>query len=129
MPNKMFLRIAFIARIVIWAAVILIVLFGKQIVSMHLFPCVWYENFGWLCSTCGASRGVVSLLAGDFSTAVAYNPVVILGLLPVFGILLISDLAVVIWNLFGTKRHLSLFEYCFAVFSSSSFSGKREKTR
>ncbi len=119
MPQKLFMRISMIARVVVWVLAVAILLFGRELVSGHYFPCMWYENFGWYCSTCGASRAVVSLLEGDFSAAVAYNPVVTLGLVPVFGFLLLSDLAVMVWNLFGKKRRLSPFEYCFSVFGAT----------
>ena len=126
MPQKMFLRIAMISRIVVWSLILLAVLFGGQIVSSHLFPCLWYENYGWLCPTCGASRAVVSLFTGDFSAAVGYNPVVVLGIVPVVGVILLSDLVVMIWNLFGKERRLSLFEYCFSVFGAKFTREKRK---
>ena len=131
MPQKLFMRISMIARIVVWVLVVAVLLFGRELVSGHYFPCMWYENFGWYCSTCGASRAVVSLLAGDFSAAVAYNPVVTIGLVPGFGFLLLSDLAVMVCNLFGKKRRLSPFEYCFSVFGATfrPYSEKGEGTK
>jgi len=115
MPKKLYLRVALIARIALWGLIAFIALFGKWIVAGHYFPCLMYERFGIQCSTCGASRAVVSLLSGDLAAAAELNPVITFGIVPILGFLLLSDLAVVIWNLFSKKRRLSPFQYLFAV--------------
>lgn len=119
MPEKMFLRIAMVARVCLWALLLAAVLFGKNIIESNVLNCFWVERFGMECATCGASRAVVSLFSGDFSAAVAWNPVVTLALVPVFGFFLLSDLFVMVWNLFGKKRRLSPLEYCFSVFGAT----------
>ena len=130
MPEKkVYLTIAKAARIAVWALLAAALLFGKEFVAGHYLPCFWYEHFGWECSTCGASRAVVSLLSGDFSAAVEFNPVVTLGLVPVFIFLLLSALAVVVWNLFSKKRRLTPFEYCFAIFGGSFRRAEQEGSR
>ena len=128
MPQMVYMKISMIARIVVWILIVAALLFGKSIVSGRYLPCMWYQNFGVYCSTCGASRAVVSLLEGNFQAAISYNPIVTLGLVPVFGFLILSDLIVMIWNLFGKKRRLSPFEYCFAVFGAT-FQRSSEKKR
>ncbi|MGI5897257.1 MAG: DUF2752 domain-containing protein [Oscillospiraceae bacterium] len=117
MPPKKFLYIAMAVRLAVWAGIALLLLFGDQIIRENLLPCFWVQNFGKECATCGATRAVVSVLHGNFSAAAAYNPVVAFAVLPIFGFLLLSDLAVLLFRLVTRRRCLSLFEYIFVVFA------------
>ena len=119
MPQKIYLRIAFWLRLGLWLGVVLILLFGRTVVERELFPCLWNRLFGIRCATCGASRAVVSLLSGDLAAAIGWNPVVTLGLVPAFLLLLLSDLAVTVGNRFWKKRRLSPLEYAVSVFTGT----------
>ena len=119
MPKKLYLRIALAARIALWGVIAFIALFGKWIVAGRYFPCLMYEQFGVQCSTCGASRAVVSLLSGNVAAAAELNPVITFGVVPLLGFLLLSDLVVMIMNVVSKKRRLSPFEYLFAVFDGT----------
>jgi len=118
MPQKMYLRVAMAVRIAIWAAIVMVILFGRQLVESGLLGCFWNRHFGIVCATCGGSRAVISLLSGDFSGAAQLNPVVTYALLPIFAFLVVSDIVVLIWSLICGKRRLTPLEYCFSVFGA-----------
>lgn len=63
--------------------------------------CIMKKTVGIPCPSCGSTRSMLSLLQGDFETAIAYNP---------FGYIIMGGLMVVpcwlIYDLIGKKRTL-----------------------
>jgi len=48
-------------------------------------PCIFHAVTGWPCPLCGSTRAFDALARGDLFAALAWNPLVILGALTVFG--------------------------------------------
>lgn len=56
--------------------------------------CRFHELTGWPCATCGITRGIVALGAGEWRTALRANPLLVSGTLALFGY---AAVAAVLW--------------------------------
>lgn len=76
-------------------------------------PCFFYENFHFLCPGCGATRALISILSGDLSLAISYNPVYTLAFYPILLILFVQDFLIAIIRTIRNKKMISLLEFIF----------------
>lgn len=62
--------------------------------------CQWYNTFGFVCPTCGFTRGFSNFMHFDFVKSLMYNPVLTLFAAPAVIFIMAEDLFVMI------KRHI-----------------------
>ena len=58
MKKPLSVKIAFVVRISVWLADIIIFFFGATWIRSEVGSCFWRDNFGFLCPGCGGTRAV-----------------------------------------------------------------------
>lgn len=78
-------------------------------------PCLFYENFGIRCPSCGASRAGIALLRLDFAAAGQYNPMFAFAFYPIGGLIALQDFALCVINLCRRRDDLSFLRFIFST--------------
>ena len=124
MKKPLSVKIAFVVRISVWLAAIIIFFFGATWIRSEVGSCFWRDNFGFLCPGCGGTRALVSLLHLDFSRAFHYNEAFTCGLYPALFLFFLFDTVVWIYRIATKKKRKTPLEYLFGVLDSQK---KREE--
>lgn len=75
--------------------------------------CMFFEEFGIICPTCGATRATLAMLRGNIISAIEYNAFYSLVILPFVIFLILEDLYVIITRCVFKKTRISLIEVMF----------------
>lgn len=75
--------------------------------------CMFFEEFGVICPTCGATRATLAMLSGNIISAIEYNAFYSLVILPFVIFLILEDLYVIITRYLLKKERISLIEVMF----------------
>jgi hypothetical protein len=73
--------------------------------------CQWYNTFGFVCPTCGFTRGFSNFMHLDFVQSFMYNPVLTLFAAPTVVLIMAQDLFVIIKRWIKKTNELSFAEF------------------
>jgi len=95
-------------RIIVYIVMIifLILLVNEKIKT----SCYWYDNYGFLCPTCGITRATISILHLEIMKAISYNFYYTCILFPLAMFYIFNDIFVVLARLLFKQERLSHIE-------------------
>lgn len=101
--NNRYLKLLLI-QLAILLVLVFIFAFVKSSLVNIIPHCIWQENYGFYCPSCGSTRCVISFINGDFSYAFYYNPFTFILIIYLF----LLDLLYII-NTILNKKFLKFF--------------------
>lgn len=89
-----------VALVVGWGGLVATALYLEQRTGVEVSLCLFRRITGFPCLTCGSTRAVLSLGAGDLAQALAHNPLVLL-------VLALVALSLILRLALGREIHLA----------------------
>lgn len=72
--NNKILKLIFLQILILFILIGLYLFFNSNLDDLIMPKCFWNENYGVLCPSCGATRCLQNLFAGNIINAFYYNP-------------------------------------------------------